>query len=302
MRVCAALSIALALSLIGAGAQARVRVCIQVNSGQSDSTELRRLVKTELDRHPSHQAVEDACESHLRIELVQIDARERYVTGRIDTQVPHRESVGSDGMAAAVERLLTIVLHNAPQRLRGPERDDWIGRTKEAFLLRGTTHFGLELYQTTAWVDDRLQALPGAAFAARRELDRVHVGVRLGAASVLGDVGPGLHLAQQVLAQVELGLFSSGEADIAGFAALTAGLEYQRFAGPSSHPERRISSASFMGFSGGARGGVELLRTSHARAQLFVQLLAPAFVARDDAGTLIDQWTPTAAIGLAAWL
>jgi hypothetical protein len=76
-----------------------------------------------------------------------------------------------------VERLLTVVLHNDPRRLYGPERDDWIGRTRAAFLLHGTTHYGLELAQTLAIVGGEVQALPGAALSARREVDRVHVGV-----------------------------------------------------------------------------------------------------------------------------
>jgi hypothetical protein len=306
MRRLAATLFGLCLGFVSAAAFARTRVCVRVDAGGADPSALRRLVTAEVDRHTTHQAVDSDCDSALTIELVTLAPEmgsERYLTGRLDSEVPHREAVGASGMAAAVERLLTVILHNDPRRLRGPEQDDWIGRTRAAFLVRGTTHFGLELYQSSAIVGGRLQALPSAAISARREIDRVHVGVRIGAASVLDEAEPELRLSQQFLAQLELALFSSSESDTALFGAAVIGLEYQRYEGfVSVNQERRAESTAVMGLSGGLRGGVEVLRTSDVRFQFFAQLLAPAFVAKDESGELVDQWTPTGALGIAAWL
>jgi hypothetical protein len=132
-------------------------------------------------------------------------------------------------------------------------------------------------------------------------VDRVHVGVRIGAASVLDDARPRLRLSQQFVAQLEVSLYSSSEAG--GLGALTSGLEYQRYEATVQDDllGRRVESAALMGLSFGVRGGLELLRTSNVRFQVFAQLLLPTFVARDDRA-LVDQWTPTASLGVGAWL
>ena len=299
-------ALACALSLYAYPAQARVRVCVYLESTRPEAAELRRLVMTEIDRHPTHQAVEQGCESQLVVELVELggDFRgERYLTGRLDNEVPHREPVPSSGLAKAVERLVTVVLHNDPRKLYGPERDDWIGRTRAAFLQRGTTHFGLELGQTVAVVGGEVQTLPGAALSARREIDRIHVGARVAGATTLNSEQPALRLSQQFLAQIEIALFSSADAPSALFVALLGGLEYQRYQGVvESEPERRVQSTAVMGFSAGARGGVEILRYSDVRFQIFCQVLLPAFAARDASSALVDQWTPTGALGIGAWM
>jgi len=301
-----AIALAAALILLAHDARARVRVCVFLDSSRPEASELRRLVMTEVDRHPTHQAVEQGCESQLVLELVELGGDfhgERYLTGRLDSEVPHREPVPSGGLAKAVERLVTVVLHNDPRKLYGPERDDWIGRTRAAFLQRGTTHFGLELAQTMAVVGSELQTLPGAALSARREIDRIHVGARVGGATTLNAEQPALRLSQQFFAQIELALFSSADAPSAVFGALVGGLEYQRYQGVvANEPERRVQSAAMMGFSVGVRSGIEILRYSDVRFQLFCQLLLPTFAARDESSALVDQWTPTAALGMAAWL
>jgi hypothetical protein len=301
-----AITLAATLVLVSSSAWARVRVCVHFASNRAEAGDVRRFVMTEIDRHPTHQAVEQDCESHVTVELVQLGGDvggERYVTGRLDGEVPHREPVTATGVAKAVERLVTVILHNDPRKLYGPERDDWIGRTRAAFLQRGTTHFGLELGQTLAFVGGELEMLPGAAVSARREIDRFHIGVRVGGAVALNEQRPVLRLSHQFLAQIELALFSSADATTAWFGALVGGLEYQRYEGViASAPERRVESAAMMGFSIGARTGVEILRASNLRFQFFCQFLAPTFPARDEDRTLVNQWTPTGTLGIAAWL
>jgi len=301
-----ALPAAVFVLALASSAAARVRVCVDVDAGKSDAAALRRLVMSEVDRHPTHRAVDSGCESHLRVELDELDASmggERFLTARLDGEVPAREAVGRAGMGPALERLITVVLHNDPRRLDGPERDDWIGRTRAAFLRRGTMSVGVELYETSAIVDGRLQALSGVAISGRRELDRIHLGLRVGAASAFEAPHDRLTLTQEFLGQLELAAYGSAEAATAGFAALALGLEVQRFQAPDpGAPSNALQSVTSAGAALGLRGGVELFRTTSTRFQLFAQVLLPAFVSHDSEHALVSQWTPTLALGVGGWL
>jgi hypothetical protein len=294
------------LALASSAAGAKVRVCVEVDAGKSDATALRRLVMSEVDRHPTHLAVSEGCESHLRVELDELDASmggERFLTARLDGEVPAREDVTKDGMGPALERLITVVLYNDPRRLEGPERDDWIGRTRAAFLRRGTMSLGVELYETSAIVGGRVQALTGLALSGRRELDRIHFGIRVGAASAFEAPRDHLALTQEFVAQLELALYGSADASTAGFGALALGLDAQRFQAPDPRlPSAGIQSVTAAGAALGLRGGVEFLRTTSTRFQLFAQVLLPTFVSRDADRALVNQWTPTLALGVGGWL
>jgi hypothetical protein len=228
---------------------------------------------------------------------------ERFLTARLDGEVPAREAVGPGGMGKALEHLITVVLHNDPRQLEGPERDDWIGRTRAAFLRRGTMSVGVELYETSAIVDGRLQALSGVALSGRRELDRIHLGLRVGAASAFEAPHDRLTLTQEFLGQLELAAYGSAEADTAGFAAIALGLDVQRFQAPDpGAASNALQSVTSAGAALGLRGGVELLRTTSTRFQLFAQVLLPAFVSHDADRALVSQWTPTLSLGVGGWL
>ncbi len=128
----------------------RTDTCVDV-AASSDREALRTLVESELDRHPSHHAVRDGCVSYLRVELIELD-RERFLTARINEQVPERVRVGPGGVEAAVTKLLTVVLHNDPVRLRGPISRNWLGEQREAFVT-GQNQFALEGLQLFALLD-----------------------------------------------------------------------------------------------------------------------------------------------------
>ena len=293
--------LSLAILLLSTPAWAQVRTCVHVDNGK-DTGGLERLTRMELARHSTHVAVTRNCQAHLRIELIELSDDSRSLTGRMDNEVPHRVEVGKAGIATALERLLTVVLHNDPKRLSGPERDDWFLRQRKAFRERGESYFGLEFYQVSAWVGGGIQSFPGLALSARREVDHVHLGVRLGGASSFAESRE-LTLAQQFMAHAELALFSSRTAATAGFGALALGLEAQRFTGAAPlYGPSTYGSRLFLGFSPGLRGGVELLRASSSRFQLWTQALFPVFVSRDQQGGIIDQWTPTLSLGVSVLL
>lgn len=294
MRALPALGALFVLSTWSSPGLAGIATCLTVD-GPGETRGLRDLVESELARHPSHELAEADCEARLRVELIAIAPEMgggRYVTGWLDGEVPHRVPVGEAGVGAALEELLTVVLHNDPRRLRGPDdRSDVFGRGVRALRLEGRTHFGVEVYQVGAWVDGGVQTLPGLAAFVRREVGAVHLAVRLGGAHAFGTPAE-LTLKTQVIADLEGALFSSARADTAAFVALFLGYELQRFQVPSA-------SADASGFSGGVRGGVELFRVTSTRAVLFLEARAPAFVSSDPDGDVVDQWTPSAALGAA---
>jgi hypothetical protein len=125
-------------------AAGRIATCVEVQVSSGDERAFRSLVESELDRHPTHHAVSDDCVSYLKVELIDLGRADgRYLTARINDQVPQRERVERDGLTPALGRLLTILLHNDPVTLRGPEHQTWLGKHAEEFL-RGRNRFGLK--------------------------------------------------------------------------------------------------------------------------------------------------------------
>lgn len=280
-----------------ATAEARVRTCVTVEAS-SDERALARLVRTELNRHTTHVFAENDCEARLQVELVVVGASAgggRHLTGWLDGEVPYRVDIDEGGLARAVEELLGVLLHNDPRRLRGPEAEkDVFGHGMRALRVSGQTYFGFEAYQLGTFVNGSLQTLPGLAAVVRREVGQVHVGARVAGAHAVGDRAT-LTLKTDIAFQLEAAWFTSATADTAAFVAVVLGYELQGFEGPASDGTRGTAFAS--GFSPGMRAGVELFRVTRARAELFVQGVLPTFVSKDGDSGVVDQWTPTIALG-----
>ncbi len=300
-----ALAVAAALWLVAGHAEARIATCVEVIGGAGDGAELLRLVESELDRHPSHQAVRQGCTSYLRIELIQIDPIDgggRYLTARINEQVPERVRIDGRGLLPALERLLTVVLHNDPVKLRGPVTRTWFGEQGEAFV-RGKNAYSLEAFELFTPLGGELQTLPGLVLSGRRETRAWYLGLRLG-----GALSPNIPDDRTVLeawlkTELEAGLFANPSGTSSLFAALLLGGEFQRFTGPAPLLGTAArGSAVSGGFSPGLRGGLELLRSAEARVTIFAQISLPAFVSSDPDGGVVNQWLPTAAIGGGALL
>lgn len=296
-RSAAAICVTALLVAGAARAQGTTETCVEVRG--PDAPALARLVASELDRHPTHRAAPEGgpCLSHLRVELVEVGG-ERYLTGRINAQVPHREPVTGD-LASALSDLLRIVLHSDPLRLEDPARADWLRSQKRLMQRRGVTLFGVEAFQTGGAPGDRLTALPGLALTARREVDRWHLGVRLAGAYAPFDAEH-LRLVGQVSAHLELSYFLSDEATASPFASVLLGLEHQRFRGPSPVSGDRQRGATATGFGAGLRAGVEMFRAHDMRMLVFLQGNLPAFTASDAEGEVVDAWVPTFSAGVGA--
>ncbi|HEV8247146.1 MAG TPA: hypothetical protein VGP93_15320 [Polyangiaceae bacterium] len=298
----ALLASTVALPSFGAAA---IPTCVEVVTGSGSAEPLRRLVESELDRHPSHRAAEHDCMSYLRVELIELDSVEgggRFLTARINEQVPERVQVGVRGIAPALEQLLTIVLHNDPVVLHGPASHTWLGDQSQAFV-RGRNYYGLETFELFTRVGERLQTLPGMAFTARRETRSWYLGLRLNSALSPDPSQQQSELIFWLRAEVEAGVFESPAAATSFFGALLLGAEYQRFSGPAPllGPDARGTAVS-AGFAPGLRGGLELLRVGQTRVTIFAQASLPAFLSTDPDAGVVHQWLPAAAIGAGAVL
>ncbi len=296
----AGLVVAAALSAMSGAARAQLRTCVEIASAPGPTDALQRLIRDEIDRHPTHRAATTDCQTYLSIELLDFGAAGgKWITGRLDTQVPQRERIGADGIAPAVERLLTILLHNDPLVLRGPESTNWLMRQERALRLHSTTHYGLEVYELATPVGTPLGTLPGVALALRREIDQVSVGVRVAGAFNPSADRETLTLRTQFDAQVEAAFYFRPIESVSLFASLLVGLVYQRFEGPAPLDGPGATDvATADGLAIGARAGVEALRTTDLRLVAFLELEAPTFVSRDPDHQVVNQWAPTAALGI----
>lgn len=294
---------ALVIALLALGcptvgyAQSPTETCVEVVTQRADPDALKRLVLTELDRFPTHRSAEDNCGSYLRVEVIDL-ADGTYVTGRINTQVPHREKVAENDMAEAVERMLRIVLHNDPVRLRGPRSQNFIRRGLRA-LRTGVTLYGAELYQTTGLLEGEPLGLPGVAVVVRRETTDWHLGARVAYAGRF-DTPPtdALNMTGHLAVQLQVMWHSSDLDDTSWYVGGVAGMDHQRFQGPAPGFGSEVQeSYSQTGLALGGRAGVELFRTTTGRLDLFTQLTVPVFVSHDEEGGVVDSWLPTLQVG-----
>jgi len=292
---------ACASALLARPAAAQLQTCVEIQ-GKTDAEAVGRLVRAELDRHPTHRAATADCQGYLTVEVIDLGAQDgKWVTGRINAQVPHREKVGGDGLAPAVERLLTVVLHNDPLTLRGPESMGWLHRQRRALERQSVTHLGAEVYELVAPLGSQVATLSGLAVSLRREISPLFIGIRVGGA-VDPMANPGrLRMQAQVDAQVEGALYLSPVETTSLFASALIGLAYQRFEGPAPlDGAGATGTATSTGVSLALRGGVETLRTSDVRLIAFIQLQAPAFISRDPDHGVVDRWIPSVSLGAGA--
>lgn len=279
-----------------AGAAARTPTCITVDAPASVRDGLEKLVRSELDAHPTHVAVTDACDTQLSVELVTVKGQGTWLTGRIDGQVPQRETVGGDGLDAAVERLLSVLLHNDPIRLRGPAEASWL-KDKSRELARGHLVFEAALAQSALWLGPRLQLLPGGAIGARREGDTLQIGGRILGTWATQETAAELHADYRFALELDAMFWSSREATTAVFGGPVVGWEIERFEGPATLLEPGtqadvIHHGPFVAL----RGGVELMREADARVFLALQVAFPVLPARDIDQGVVDHWAPSATL------
>lgn len=296
---CAMACLAVLLSMPSmASAQSPTETCVVVQTSRPDAEAIRALVMTEIDRFPTHRSAAEGCGSHLRVEIIDL-AGKSYVTGRINTQVPHREPVEGDDLATAIERMLRVVLHNDPVRLRGPRSENFLRRGLSG-LKNGETLLLAEVYQVVTPLDGGVSSLAGVAVGARREAADWHLAARIHYAGRLASPPAGaLAMTGRVGVAMQLAWFDDALADTAWYVAAEAGVDHQRFEGPAPRFGGEDESYTQTGFALGVRGGVELFRATTTRLDLFVQATLPVFMTTDDEGGVVDGYLPGFTAGAA---
>ena len=225
-------------------------------------------------------------------------AERKWVTGRINTQVPYREKVDADGVGPRCERLLTVVLNNDPLILKGPEANTWLRRQGRALERRSVMHFGGEVYELGSRarlvVRHACPAWPSGAPRGERAPRRRAAGRRVrpgrrarapAAARPVRRAGRGrvLRVAQREHVAVRERAGRAGPLPLRGPRAVRRrGRDrHGDQLGPVARRTRRRRDAA---------------HRRRARPRLPADQV-PAFISRDADHGVVDNWIPSAAIG-----
>lgn len=282
------------IPLVASAQAPRTRTCVQVTGAGDDTNTLEDMVRWETDRHATHVAATERCETTVRIERFDIGTRS-YLTGRMNNSVPHREEIVEGDVARSIERLLRVLFNNDPVRMRGPRRFDAL-RQRLKSLKAGRMVYGIEAFQLVALVDDDPQSVAGIAVNVRREVDFWQIGGRLHYGGRFDGIGDDLTLVGHLAVQLNVMWFTHPNADWSVYFGTVAGLDHQRYEGPSG-VDGGPSSTSASLFAVGGRLGVELFRATTGRADVFAQFMAPVGTTTDDQDLVIDAWVPSATMG-----
>jgi hypothetical protein len=283
-------------------AQEKASTCVVVE-GPGDVEALRKLVQSEVDRHPSHRAVTSGCAVHLKVELIQVGS-EGFLTGRVGGEVPQRvhvEGPGGRPLEAALDELLRIVLGNDPVALKAPGGQSWFSEKMFSLKERGRNTFDVAFLESASPVVGTLTFDPGILLGFSREIESWQVGVEGLWAQGLHEHPGSVDIDTLIRLQAALTLFASEEADSSAFAGLSLGLAHQRFSGPRAE-EIGGGEGSYhvTGPAGGLRGGVEFFRTTSTRAFVFAEAFLPIFWADDQQAEVMKGWVPSFSLAAGA--
>jgi hypothetical protein len=179
-----ALTAALLVALAAPAAGAATTLCVEVRSDDAAlGAGLRKLVLDEVAHYPSHSVVDrdwsdgrgssapdpagaaPLCASRLAVELFQL-AGQRYITARVNREVPVRFGVGKDNLAERLAAALRLALRNDPVHLATDPRElSAVQRAAHSILRRGHTRVRLELFQAIAGSDRGATFAPGGGRA-----------------------------------------------------------------------------------------------------------------------------------------
>jgi hypothetical protein len=295
-------SLAAVSILLGArAALAEVPVCVEVAAPAAELEGVRKLVRTELDRHPSHRVAFADCRSHLRVELFEA-AGARYLTAQIDREVPVRYVIKDPlELGARLTDAVSLVLHNDPTYLTEDiTHYSSLQRLSHSVLARGRFMFRLETFEAISNAGSAAVFASGGAFSVTRGsgnwqvLGRMYLG---GAFSPTGKSGRALEILTGADAGLTYELFD--KASWSPYLTGCLGLQFLRYAGRDE--THALVRAQHVGATVSARVGVRFFRWTNFDLDLFAQAYAPLFLTSDETGSLFGDkgiYTPTLQLGL----
>ncbi len=296
----------LVFALLVKPAAATVSLCLTVkDENGAELAAFEKLVRSEVGRHPSHAlATGTNCDSRLLIELFRL-GDSRYLTLRIDAEIPVRYAVGSDAELEArlVDGVSRTLASDPSYLLEDPSRLSSGERALRSILVRGNNSYRLALFETLARTDTGAAFAPGAAFELMRGADHFSVLARFAVASQPGAV-VGSERALRLLGQVSAGVLyeASRRASTSGYAGLGVGVSLLRFEGRVDAADpHTLDSVSSVGATLEARLGVRFLRLYDFDCDAFVIGALPLFATKNPDALLFGEkgvYTPFVQAGL----
>lgn len=305
LRLLLAVSAIATALLLSSLAQAAVRLCVEARTEAKDVEGFRKLVLSEVARHPSHQVVQSNCQSRLLVESFRVSGM-RYLTAQLDGEVPDRTVLGKDSeLASRLTDSISQVLGNDPMHLaEDPTRLSGIERASRSVLVRGANTYRLELFEVMARTDQNLAFAPGIAIGFARGADQWQVLTRLHLAGSPEGVA-GNERALRLATGMDLGVIweASRRARTSAYVGAIVGVTVMRFAGQVD-PQDTATMTDIHRWLPvvGIRTGLRLLRFFDFDADVFAQLNAPILPIRqvdDEDWGMNGTWTPSLQLGLA---
>ncbi len=293
----------LLVALPSSPATAKVTVCVYFHGPSlNNPSGYQRLLESELRHHPTHQVVRRGCSAKLQVEYIQLD-RSGYLTGRLRGGVPHRIKVRRVGdIAAGLKKMVTFLLKHEPVYLVENLAASGLLRVPgQTALKHGHNFFGVELHQLLIWARGDLSPLAGVALRFRRATNRWFLGARAEFAfrpAPLPMTLSGNVFRMYGAAQIEVGINLLPDRVFTPYVSGLAGVAWYRVAGPVDHQGQtandELTSALF---AVSVRLGLELLRHSKTRLDIFAMVNVPLHKTKNVDSLVIDAYTPSVQLG-----
>ena len=290
-----------ALLSLSAGAKARAAVplCLKIETEARHQAGLRKLVVDQLAHHKTHRLAEEGCQGTLQVQLFHL-AGVRYLTVRIDDQVPVRFTVTAKNQGERLARALARVLLHEPVYLAEDiQRYSGMQRAMHSMLQAGHNIWRLELMEAITSSGSGAAFASVLAFAATRGSGHYRIFARLYfGGSVGGTAAEDQKL--RVLAGGDLGLTYEFLERALTSPYISAGLGVQllHYEGRLSPEEAAPGSATAKGGTLSLRLGVRFFRATDFDLDLFALGYLPMFKTFDPDSELIDHYTPSVQLGI----
>jgi hypothetical protein len=296
--------VAMSILALTAPARAAIPLCLEANTDRGNVAGFRKLVHSEIARHPSYGLVQADCDTRLLAELFHVGVT-RFFTVRVEGQIPLRYRIASEAeLERRVSEAISRVLRSDPATLaEDPSRISGLDRAARAVLVRGNNSYRLALFQTLARTDTGAAFAPGAAFELLRGSEHLQVFAR----AAVGGWPRRVLRAERVLrlfGQVDAGLLyeASARANTSGYVGLGAGLALLRFDGRVVFDDAAsLEHVDALGATLHARVGVRFLRAFDFDLDVFAIGALPLFATKNPDASLFGDdgvYTPFAQLGL----
>jgi hypothetical protein len=302
--------IAVALMLLGLGlgvareARAAVELCVEAHTEAPDAEGWKKLVLSEVSKHPSHHVVESNCQSRLRVDRFQASGT-RYLTVQLDGEIPDRSTITRDAeVASRLSESISHVLGSDPMHLsEDPAKWSAVERATRSVMVRGMNTYRLELFEAMARTDHNIAFAPGVGLGFARGADQWQVAARLHLAGNPAGIS-GQERALRLSTGMDLGVIweASRRAVTSGYLGAGAGISVLRFAGLVDPSDKTTLTDVYRWLPVvNLRAGVRFLRIFDFDADAFLQASLPLLPTRqvdDDLWGNSGVWTPLLQVGV----